>query len=76
MIFVISSDTLVETPVIVDYIDNTLNRINEAAKIHGMPFQAEKVMPLMEEQFLDQPHWPRLSRTHNNISLVYRANEN
>ena len=51
MIFVISSDTLVETPVIVDYIDNTLNRINEAAKIHGMPFQAEKVMPLMEDSF-------------------------
>ena len=27
-------------------------------------------------QFLDQPHWPRLSSTYNNISLVYRANEN
>lgn len=51
MIFVISSDTLVETPVIVDYIDNTLNRINEAAKTQGMPFQAEKVMPLMEDSF-------------------------
>ena len=51
MIFVISSDTLVETPVIVDYIDNTLNRINKAAKIQGMPFQAEKVMPLMEDSF-------------------------
>ena len=51
MIFVISSDTLVETPVIVDYIDNTLNLINKAAKIQGMPFQAEKVMPLMEDSF-------------------------
>ena len=34
-----------------DYIDNTLNRINKAAKIQGMPFQAEKVMPLMEDSF-------------------------
>src|SRR5947208_13615696 len=31
-IFVIASDTKVETPVIVDYIDNTLRRVNEAAK--------------------------------------------
>jgi len=50
-IFVISSDTLVETPVIVDYIDTTLDRINLAAKDQDMPFQAEKVVPFMEDSF-------------------------
>lgn len=30
-IFVIASDTKVETPVIVDYVDTTLQRVNEAA---------------------------------------------
>lgn len=50
-IYVIASDTLVETPIIVDYIDNTLNRINEAAKKYRMPFQAEKVMPKTQESF-------------------------
>lgn len=50
-IFVIASDTKVETPVIVDYIDNTLRRINEAAKIQGMPFSAEKVMPTVNDSF-------------------------
>src|SRR5947199_10860371 len=39
-IFVIASDTKVETPVIVDYIDNTLRRVNEASLKHGMPFSA------------------------------------
>src|SRR5262245_42648101 len=44
-VHVISSDTLVETPVIVGYIDKTLAMINEAAVRSGMPFKAEKVRP-------------------------------
>jgi DNA sulfur modification protein DndC len=50
-IFVIASDTKVETPVIVDYIDNTLRRVNEAAQAQGMPFSAEKVMPTVKDSF-------------------------
>jgi len=36
-IYVISSDTLVETPVIVRYIDVTLERIAKAAAEQGLP---------------------------------------
>src|SRR5438128_12700664 len=43
-VFVIASDTKVETPVIVEYIDGTLRKINETAAPAGMPFRAEKVM--------------------------------
>ncbi|MBC8253643.1 MAG: DNA phosphorothioation system sulfurtransferase DndC [Ardenticatenia bacterium] len=50
-VLVIASDTKVETPVIVDYIDNTLHRINEMASKAGMPFHAEKVMPTLNESF-------------------------
>lgn len=50
-VFVIASDTKVETPVIVDYIDDTLNKINQAAKATGMPFRAEKVMPILNDSF-------------------------
>lgn len=50
-VFVIASDTQVETPIIVDYIDNTILRINEAAKIQSMPFTAEKVMPTLNDSF-------------------------
>jgi DNA sulfur modification protein DndC len=48
---VIASDTKVETPVIVDYIDDTLRRINETARLTGRPFQAEKVMPTLNDSF-------------------------
>jgi DNA sulfur modification protein DndC len=50
-VFVIASDTRVETPVIVDYIDTTLRLINEAAERTGMPFRAEKVMPTLNNGF-------------------------
>lgn len=50
-IFVISSDTLVETPVIVDYIDETLSRINEQAVKYDMPFKTQKLTPLLEDTF-------------------------
>jgi DNA sulfur modification protein DndC len=50
-IFVISSDTLVETPIIVDHIDSTLDRINLAAHKQSIPFRAEKVRPIVSETF-------------------------
>lgn len=50
-IYVIASDTLVETPVIVDYLDGTLRRINEAAAAQGMPFSAQKVSPQLTDTF-------------------------
>src|ERR1043165_4018455 len=50
-VFVIASDTKVETPIIVDHIDNALRRINEKASVTGMPFRAEKVMPTLNNSF-------------------------
>lgn len=50
-IYVLSSDTRVETPVIVRYIDTTLDRINAAAKEQGLPFQAHKVIPNIDRSF-------------------------
>jgi DNA sulfur modification protein DndC len=72
-IFVIASDTKVETPVIVDYIDNTLRRVNEAALEQGMPFSAEKVMPTFNDSFwvnligrgCDYSHIFAVGWTHN-----------
>ena len=50
-VHVIASDTLVETPVIVSYIDKTLDRVNVAAARTKMPFQAEKVRPKIKDTF-------------------------
>jgi len=50
-IYIIASDTLVETPKIVDYIDSSLKRMNEAAQRAGFPYSAHKVSPILENTF-------------------------
>lgn len=50
-IYVVSSDTLVETPVVVDMIDQILNTINQEAKTSGLPITAHKVIPDTEKTF-------------------------
>jgi DNA sulfur modification protein DndC len=50
-IYIIASDTLVETPKIVNYIDSSLKRMNEAAKRAGFPYSAHKVRPILENTF-------------------------
>ena len=50
-VYVISSDTLVETPIIVRYIDVTLARIDAAAAKQNLPFKTEKVTPSIDRSF-------------------------
>ncbi|MDA7936806.1 DNA phosphorothioation system sulfurtransferase DndC [bacterium] len=50
-VYVISSDTFVETPVIVGHIDTNLDAINTAAKAEGLPFEAHKVVPEVTDTF-------------------------
>lgn len=50
-VYIISSDTLVETPKIVDYINASLSRMNETAQTNGLPFSAHKVSPVVEDSF-------------------------
>ncbi|WP_328592610.1 DNA phosphorothioation system sulfurtransferase DndC [Paenibacillus cymbidii] len=50
-IYVISSDTLVETPLIIDYINNTLRLIEESAMQKGLPITTHKVKPLTDQTF-------------------------
>lgn len=46
-----SSNTFVETPVVVDHIDTNLAKINKAAQEQGMPFEASKVVPKLDDTF-------------------------
>lgn len=50
-VYVISSDTLVETPIIVNYIDQTLKRIEHTAIAQDMPFRSHKVVPKIDRSF-------------------------
>ena len=50
-VYVISSDTLVETPVIVSYITDTLDRVEKVAQKENMPFQTDIVCPKISDTF-------------------------
>lgn len=50
-VYIISSDTLVETPLIVNYITETLDRIEQQASEIGLPFQTEKLTPRPDDTF-------------------------
>ncbi|MCL2287708.1 MAG: DNA phosphorothioation system sulfurtransferase DndC [Candidatus Bathyarchaeota archaeon] len=50
-IHVISTDTLVETPLIIDFIDNTHKRLSAKAKEDNLPFVAHRLTPLIADSF-------------------------
>jgi len=50
-VHVISSDTLVETPVIIDYIDDSLRRMEKCAAEFELPFEFHKLMPDLNDTF-------------------------
>ncbi len=50
-IYVVSSDTLVETPVVVDMISGVLDKINEEAGKDSLPISAHPVSPAADRTF-------------------------
>ena len=50
-VFVVSSDTMVETPVVIDLLGATLSELNEAAKGHAIPLEAHQVTPRVDQTF-------------------------
>ncbi|WP_232769158.1 DNA phosphorothioation system sulfurtransferase DndC [Colwellia sp. Bg11-28] len=50
-IYLVASDTLVETPKVVDHIDNSLAAIHKQAKLDQLPISTHKVMPEANQSF-------------------------
>lgn len=50
-VFIVCSDTLVETPVVVDLISRTMQLIATGAKRDGLPITVQQVIPKMNETF-------------------------
>lgn len=50
-IYVISTDTLVETPIIVNYTSDALRQMNEAAVRDNLPLTAHKLSPILDDKF-------------------------
>ncbi|NNJ10293.1 DNA phosphorothioation system sulfurtransferase DndC [Chloroflexales bacterium ZM16-3] len=50
-IFVIATDTLVETPLIVDHVNNNLGQIGRAAREAGLPLTVHRLTPEVNDSF-------------------------
>ena len=50
-VYVISSDTLVETPLIINSINQTLRRIQDEALSRNLPIETHKVKPIIKNSF-------------------------
>ena len=50
-VYIISSDTMVETPMIINTIERTINRINSLAKKNNLPVEASIVKPDYDRGF-------------------------
>lgn len=50
-VYVLSSDTLVETPAIVNFIDKNISKINVAANEQNLPIKAHIVTPIIDDSF-------------------------
>ena len=44
-VYVVSSDTLIENPIILEYLKDNINKINESAKELDLPIIAQIVYP-------------------------------
>lgn len=50
-VFVICNDTLVENPLVVNYVDKVLAKIEKAAVEQGLPIKVQKTIPRLEDSF-------------------------
>ena len=50
-VFVVCNDTMVENPIIANYVDDVLSKITEAARDQDLPIFVQKTTPKLEETF-------------------------
>ncbi len=74
-IYVISTNTLVETPVIIDQTTANLKLMERAAAQQKVPFRVAPLSPILDDSFWVNLIWPWLPRAQQQFSLVYRTVE-
>ncbi len=50
-IYVVCNDTLVENPIVNEYVDAVLSKIKQAAVVQGLPIEVQKTIPRLEDSF-------------------------
>lgn len=74
-IHVITTDTLVENPVVAAWVSQSLDQMKVAAQAQKMPVEPLLLKPAVKDTFW-VPYWQRLSRAASGLSLVYRTPQN
>ena len=72
-VHVISTDTLVENPIVAAWVGRSLGRMNEAAKSAGASDFFPSAYSGGARHLLGEPHRPRLPRPATQVSLVHGA---
>ena len=75
-VFFISNDTLVESPLVVKHMRQSLAEILRAAEIFRLPVSGEITVPKLQDTFWDATHRQRLPHAQPLDALVYRPPEN
>ena len=50
-VYVVCNDTLVENPIITNYVNKVLGKIADAASLHSLPIKVRKTTPRLEDSF-------------------------
>ncbi|PIX12108.1 MAG: DNA phosphorothioation system sulfurtransferase DndC, partial [Flavobacteriaceae bacterium CG_4_8_14_3_um_filter_31_8] len=50
-VYIVCNDTMVENPIISNYVEDVLNKITEAARDQDLPIIVKKTTPKLEETF-------------------------
>ena len=69
-VHVLCNDTLVENPMIVDFVSGQMERIQIYAEKSGLPINTATVYPKLQDTFWGQFDWTRLSFSKSLVSLV------
>ena len=74
-IYVVANDTLVESPVVIDHLRRSLQKIRDKVEDEALPIFVRVTRPAVDQTFWVKRHWQRVHSPHQKFPLVYGSNE-
>ena len=74
-VYIVSNDTLVESPIFQGFVDRLLVRMKESIEALGIPVSVVKTSPLIEETFwvIFHRRWPKLRIMMNTLHIYHNS---
>ena len=70
-VHVISTDTLVENPIVASWVELSLEKMNTVAQQEGLPVQSHRLTPDLKDRFWVNLFRPRICCPKTEVSLVH-----